>query len=70
LSHRTMGGSQTFYIRTSGLEDLYKHAQAQGLLIAMSWKTTFYGANEFAIEDPNGYVLVFSESLVPEPEAG
>lgn len=55
-----VGGSLGFYVETVGLDDLYDAIKNKAKVVAEP-HTTFYGKNEFAIEDCNGYLLTFAE---------
>lgn len=54
------GGGLTFYIHVSDLDSLFIELKEK-VVIFKSVHTTPYGAKEFAIEDCNGYILVFSQ---------
>jgi predicted enzyme related to lactoylglutathione lyase len=54
------GGVWDAYIRTEGVEDLYESVRDEAQII-QPLRRQPYGAWEFEIRDPNGYVLVFSE---------
>ena len=54
------GGVWDAYIRTEGVEDLYESVRAEAEII-QPLRRQPYGAWEFEVKDPNGYVLVFSE---------
>ena len=56
------GAAATFYIKVKGLDELLKSAQDKVNLV-VPLRTTFYGAREFAIKDPDGYVLMFAEDV-------
>ncbi len=60
LEAHSSGGALTLYIRTKNVSELYSEIQNQVNLIKPLGKT-FYGADEFAIQDPNGFILTFSE---------
>jgi hypothetical protein len=57
--HRA-GGVWNAYIRTSGVKDLYEAVKNE-VTIIQPLRQQPYGAWEFEVRDPNGYVLVFSE---------
>jgi uncharacterized glyoxalase superfamily protein PhnB len=61
LASTSIGASQSLYIEVSGLDELYQQLKEQVEIVAER-HTTFYGTEEFAFKDCNGYVLVFSES--------
>ena len=57
---RRPGGVWDAYIRTTGLKELYD-AVKDNVTIVQPLRQQPYGAWEFELSDPNGYVLVFSE---------
>ena len=57
---RRSGGVWHAYIRTSGLKELYDTVKDE-VTIVQPLRQQPYGAWEFEVRDPNGYVLVFSE---------
>ncbi|WP_298531952.1 VOC family protein [uncultured Algibacter sp.] len=56
-----VGGALTFYIRIKNIHDYYSKISDKVTVIKPINKT-FYGTNEFAIMDINGFVLTFSET--------
>lgn len=56
-----VGGALTFYIRVKNIQDYYSKISDKVTVIKPINKT-FYGTNEFAIMDINGFVLTFSET--------
>ena len=50
----------TFYIKVKGLSAWHEVVKAH-VPIALPMRKTFYGANEFAINDSDGNVLMFAE---------
>lgn len=60
LAGRPIGASMTFYIQTDSIQVL--HDKLQGKVeFVQELHTTFYGAQEFAVLDCNGYILAFSQ---------
>lgn len=57
-----IGGSLTFYTEVTGLKDLY-HGLEGKVVIVQDMHTTFYGTQEFAFRDCNGYIIAYSEAL-------
>ena len=53
------GGVWDAYIRTTGVRELYE-AMKDEVTIIQPLRKQPYGAWEFEVKDPNGYVLVFS----------
>lgn len=54
------GGVWDAYIRTEGVKDLYESVRAEATIVNPLRRQP-YGAWEFEVKDPNGYVLVFAE---------
>ena len=52
--------SITLYITVENFEEFYTTIKSNYPIYTEPYKT-FYGANEFAITDPDGYVLTFTE---------
>jgi uncharacterized glyoxalase superfamily protein PhnB len=61
LEKHTGGGALTFYIHAEALEGWYEKLKDKVNVIKPLHKT-FYGANEFSITDPDGFILTFSEA--------
>ena len=57
--NRRSGGIWDAYIRTAGVKDLYEAVKDQ-VTVVQPLRQQPYGAWEFEVRDPNGYVLVFS----------
>jgi uncharacterized glyoxalase superfamily protein PhnB len=53
-------GNWDAYIRMDGVREFYDSVR-QSIPVKMELKKQPYGDTEFEVEDPNGYVLVFSE---------
>src|SRR5262245_134794 len=57
-----LGASGTMYIEVDAVDAL--HEQIKGRVkVLMPLVTQFYGAREFAIEDPDGYVITFAQRM-------
>ena len=56
------GGSLTLYIQVEDLQKWHETIKEKTNVIKQMHKT-FYGANEFAIMDINGFILTFSDVL-------
>lgn len=61
FSGREVGGTFNLYIETNDIQNLYDACKSNNVPIVKDMNKTFYGADEFAIQDPNGYVLVFAQ---------
>ena len=57
---RRPGGVWDAYIRTEGVRDLYESVREEATIV-QPLRQQAYGAWEFEVKDPNGYVLVFAE---------
>lgn len=64
LAGRPIGASGTLFIEIDGIEAYY--AQLAGRVqIEVPLKTQWYGMKEFAISDPDGYLITFAERVEP-----
>ena len=54
------GGAFTLYMTISDFDDVYRKAKAMSTILIEPHKT-FYGAMEFALQDPNGYTITLAE---------
>ena len=57
---KPIGATGTMYIEVEGVDALHDRLKAT-VPIVMPLVTQFYGMREFAIEDPDGYVITFAE---------
>ena len=62
LEKQLSGGALTFYIKITDLLKFYEKIKAS-VKIVHDLHITPYGANEFSILDPDGFILVFSDIL-------
>ena len=62
LADAPIGGSLTFYTEVTGLKDLYDGLEGK-VGFVQDLHTTFYGTQEFAFRDCNGYIIAYSEAL-------
>jgi lactoylglutathione lyase len=59
---RPIGATGTLFIEVEGVNAL--HDRLNGTVkVVMPIVTKFYGMREFAIEDPDGYVITFAERV-------
>ena len=58
--NRRNGGSLLFYIQIKEINKFHDKIKDK-VKILKGLEKTFYGANEFSMEDNNGYVLTFAE---------
>ena len=59
FSAMEIGGSLTFYIDVEDIKGLYAELKDK-VTIIKDMQTTFYGKQEFYIQDCNGYILTFA----------
>ncbi|HLJ90530.1 MAG TPA: VOC family protein [Candidatus Angelobacter sp.] len=55
------GWASSMYVEVEGLTQLHQKIQQAGVAVAMPMRETFYGMQEFAISDPDGFILIFAE---------
>jgi uncharacterized glyoxalase superfamily protein PhnB len=60
---RAHGGALTLYIKLEGFDEVLKIARDRGMKFIQEPETQFYGMREFAVEDPDGFVLTFAEEV-------
>ena len=63
LGSKPIGGSLTIFIEIEGIEELFRKMQEHKVKITMPMKDQFYGMREFAMEDPEGWVITFAERI-------
>ena len=59
---KPIGATGTMFIEVEGVDALHDRLKAS-VKIVMPIVTQFYGLREFAIEDPDGYILTFAERV-------
>jgi len=68
LSERPIGGTLSLFMTiesedVAGGVDAMCHAVGGKARLVMPLKDQFYGMREFAIEDPDGYVIIFAQRI-------
>ncbi|HKW74504.1 MAG TPA: VOC family protein [Terriglobales bacterium] len=61
LAGRQLGGTLSMYMPLKGISDLLKKVEQHGIKIAIPLHMEFYGMTEFAVLDPDGYLIIFAE---------
>lgn len=61
LESKEIGGSLTLYIDVADIKALYEKVKDKVTKV-QDMHTTFYGSQEFAIKDIDGYILAFAQS--------
>jgi lactoylglutathione lyase len=59
---KPLGATGTLFIEVEGVDALHDRLKASAKIV-MPIVTQFYGMREFAIEDPDGYVITFAERV-------
>jgi len=59
---KPLGATGTLFIEVEGVDALNDRLKASAKVV-MPIETKFYGMREFAIEDPDGYVITFAERV-------
>jgi uncharacterized glyoxalase superfamily protein PhnB len=59
---RPIGATGTLFIEVEGVDALHDRLKATAKIV-MAIETKFYGMREFAIEDPDGYVITFAQRV-------
>ena len=59
---KPIGATGTMFIELEGVDALHERIKSS-VTIAMPLVTQFYGMREFAILDPDGYVITFAERV-------
>ena len=59
---KPIGATGTMYIELEGVDALHERIKAAAKVV-MPLVTQFYGMREFAIEDPDGYVITFAQRV-------
>jgi uncharacterized glyoxalase superfamily protein PhnB len=57
---KPIGCTGTLFVEVEGVDALHDRLKAKAKIV-MAIETKFYGMREFAIEDPDGYVITFAE---------
>lgn len=56
-------GGISLYMELEGLDQLLDRVQQHGVKIEIALNETFYGMREFAVLDPDGYMIIFAEPV-------
>ena len=64
LADRPIGASATMFIEVEGIDAFYAQLEVK-VTVAHPLVTQWYGMKEFAIADPDGYLITFAERAEP-----
>lgn len=56
-------GGISLYMEIKGLDEFFDRVQQNKIKIEIAMNETFYGMREFAVLDPDGYLLIFAERI-------
>jgi len=56
-------GGISLYVEVDGLDQLLGRTQQASIKIEIPLNETFYGMREFAVLDPDGYLVIFAERM-------
>ena len=62
LASRPIGGSFTIYLRVTGVDALWERIATRAKVVE-AINTKPYGMREFAIEDPDGYLITIAQEM-------
>ena len=62
MSDLALGGGNIMFIEVDGVDTLHERI-APLVKVVMSLRTQWFGMCEFAIQDPDGYVITFAERV-------
>ncbi len=62
FSGKPLGATGTLFIELEGVDALHDRLKSS-VKIVIPLETKFYGMREFAIEDPDGYVITFAQRV-------
>jgi uncharacterized glyoxalase superfamily protein PhnB len=59
---KPIGATGTMFVEMQGVDALHERIRSAAKVV-MPLETKFYGMREFAVEDPDGYVITFAERV-------
>ena len=62
LAAKPVGGAFTIYLRVTGVDAIWERVKDRAK-VAEPINTKFYGMREFAVEDPDGFLITFAEEM-------
>ena len=60
LASRPPGGGNTMYVRMTGVEEYHELVKARTRIVVPFVRQP-YGMTEFAVSDPDGYIIFFAQ---------
>jgi len=65
-SGTVQAGGMSMYLEVEGLNRLHERVQQNNIKIHIPLNETFYGMREFAVLDPDRYLVIFAERIKKE----
>ena len=62
FKERPIGGTLTLFIEVEGIDQVWQALEGR-MPVAMPIETKWYGMREFAIADPDGYLITFAQRM-------
>jgi uncharacterized glyoxalase superfamily protein PhnB len=60
---KPLGGTFTMYVEVDNVEELHRRLQLHKVKMVMPMEKKFYGMQEFAVSDPDGYLITFAQRV-------
>jgi catechol 2,3-dioxygenase-like lactoylglutathione lyase family enzyme len=61
LAGQPAAGTNSMYIKLRGIDELAARVEKHGIKPVIAMHKEFYGMREFAVLDPDGYLIIFAE---------
>jgi catechol 2,3-dioxygenase-like lactoylglutathione lyase family enzyme len=58
---KAVAGTNTMYVKMHGIDELAVRVREHGVTPVIPMHKEFYGMKEFAVLDPDGYLIIFAE---------
>ena len=63
LAGQPAAGTNSMYIKLRGVDELAARVEKHGIKPVIAMHKEFYGMKEFAVLDPDGYLIIFAEPV-------
>lgn len=63
LAGQPAAGTNSMYIKLRGIDELAARVEKHGIKPVIAMHKEFYGMREFAVLDPDGYLIIFAEPV-------
>jgi catechol 2,3-dioxygenase-like lactoylglutathione lyase family enzyme len=58
---KAVAGTNSMYVKLHGIDELAQRVREHGVTPSIPMHKEFYGMKEFAVVDPDGYLIIFAE---------